>query len=103
MAKGLQRYLPVSTAVGALMNIVLNFLFIPRWGALGSSWATVMSYTVAALFFIVFRPTRSLTLQGVRLALRQLALVLGITAVLQFLSCVLWWKVVAARVDYAAT
>ena len=102
MAKGLQRYLPVSTAVGALMNIVLNFLFIPRWGALGSSWATVMSYTVAALFFIAFRPTRSLTLQGVRLALRPLALVLGITVVLQFLPWVFWWKFVAACACYVA-
>jgi PST family polysaccharide transporter len=102
MAKGLQRYLPVSTAVGALMNIVLNFLFIPRWGALGSSWATVMSYTGAALFFIAFRPTRSLTLQGVRLALRPLALVLGITVVLQFLPWVFWWKFVAACACYVA-
>lgn len=33
-----------STIAGALLNIGLNFLFIPQWGILGAAWATLISY-----------------------------------------------------------
>ncbi len=85
IAKNLQRYLPVSTVVGAVMNIGLNLWFIPRWGALGASWATVISYAVATvLFYLVFRPARAMTLQGLRIALPPFALALAITIGLHF-------------------
>jgi O-antigen/teichoic acid export membrane protein len=31
-------------AVGAVLNVVLNLFFIPRWGTVGAAWATVVSY-----------------------------------------------------------
>src|SRR3954466_5300330 len=34
----------VSHGVGALLNIALNLVMIPRWGAIGSAVATVISY-----------------------------------------------------------
>jgi O-antigen/teichoic acid export membrane protein len=102
MAKGLQRYLPASTAVGALMNIVLNFLFIPRWGALGSSWATVVSYGFAGIFFyLAFRSVRSFALQGLRIAFPPFALALAIAAGVPFLPGTSPWKFAAACVCYA--
>lgn len=41
------------TVIGAISNIMLNFLFIPRYGINGSAFATLISYVIAT-FWIVF-------------------------------------------------
>jgi O-antigen/teichoic acid export membrane protein len=40
------KYYPVSTAVGALVNVSLNFLLIPGYGMPGAAWANGASYAV---------------------------------------------------------
>jgi PST family polysaccharide transporter len=70
IAKNQQWLLPVPTLVGAAVNVALNVVLIPRYGAAGAAWATLVSYTVAwtaVLFF--FKETRSLIWQGMRFAL----------------------------------
>ena len=37
------------TAGGAMLTIALNFLFIPRFGYVGSSWATLLCYLTMAI------------------------------------------------------
>ncbi len=37
-------WLPVMVAGAAVVNIVFNFLLIPRWGMMGAAWATVIAY-----------------------------------------------------------
>jgi len=45
-------YYPLTTSVGAALNIGLNFLFIPRFGIIGAAWANGAAYAVqAALAF----------------------------------------------------
>src|SRR4051812_31499027 len=45
-------YYPVTTAVGATLNIGLNFALIPRFGIIGAAWANGAAYAVqAALAF----------------------------------------------------
>ncbi len=45
-------YYPVTTAVGATLNIGLNFVLIPRFGIIGAAWANGAAYAVqAALAF----------------------------------------------------
>lgn len=101
IAQNLQRYLPASTGLGALTNIVLNLFFIPRWGAVGASWATVVSYSGAAIFFfLLFRATRPLAWQGLRIAFAPCMLALLITAVLPLWSCPLPLKFLLALVLY---
>lgn len=41
----------VRTVVGAVTNILLNLVLIPRMGIVGAAWATVVSYGVALFFF----------------------------------------------------
>jgi O-antigen/teichoic acid export membrane protein len=70
ISKNQQWLLPVPTLVGAAVNVALNLVLIPRYGAAGAAWATLVSYTVAwtaVLFF--FQETRSLIWQGMRFAL----------------------------------
>jgi O-antigen/teichoic acid export membrane protein len=70
VALNLQRFLVLPTAAGAAINVVLNFLLIPRFGAVGAAWATAVSYTAAWLLVLLpFRDTRSLIGQGLRIAL----------------------------------
>ena len=51
IAENLFMFSFVSHGVGALLNIVLNLIMIPYWGALGSAVATVISYAGASYLF----------------------------------------------------
>jgi PST family polysaccharide transporter len=46
------------TLVGAVLNVVLNLLWIPSYGALGCAWATLLSYAAASLFLFHTEPSR---------------------------------------------
>lgn len=37
-----------------VVNIILNFMLIPEYGSIGSSWASTISYSVAAILFVFF-------------------------------------------------
>jgi O-antigen/teichoic acid export membrane protein len=103
VARNLQRYLPLSTVIGAVMNVLLNIVLIPRYGALGASWATVVSYCCAGIFlFLIFPATRGFTMQGLRIALPSFLLALGITLALMQLSWPAWWKFLAGCVCFGA-
>jgi O-antigen/teichoic acid export membrane protein len=43
-------YTTLSVAIGALTNIVLNIIFIPRYGMIAAAWSTVFSFAV--MFFV---------------------------------------------------
>ncbi len=102
LARNLQRYLPLSTVIGAGMNILLNLILIPRYGALGASWATVVSYCFAGIFlFLVFSETRVFTMQGLRIAFPSFLLALGITLALTRVSWPSWWKFLAGCVCFS--
>jgi len=50
LIEGLQRYSFYRTLLGAVVNVGLNLLMIPKFGVLGAAWATVISYAAAGLF-----------------------------------------------------
>jgi O-antigen/teichoic acid export membrane protein len=47
-------YYPVTTAIGAAVNIGLNFLLIPRFGIIGAAWANATAYALQAALALVF-------------------------------------------------
>jgi O-antigen/teichoic acid export membrane protein len=48
-----------SHAIGALLNVSLNFWLIPKMGIVGAAWATLFSYAFASFFFLfLFKSTR---------------------------------------------
>jgi O-antigen/teichoic acid export membrane protein len=101
LAKNLQRYFPISAAVGAALNIGLNLVLIPRWGALGASWATVISYGVAGiLMYLFFKSSREIAWQGLRITAPPLAVTLAITFGLRFWPVHFAVKFVAAAILY---
>ena len=44
------------TLAGAIVNVVLNVILIPRYGALGTAWATLAAYAVATTIGNFFHP-----------------------------------------------
>jgi O-antigen/teichoic acid export membrane protein len=54
--EGLQKFYLAATCAGAVANVTLNLLWIPRWGGLGAAWATVVSYGLAAWLASYFYP-----------------------------------------------
>jgi PST family polysaccharide transporter len=51
IAENLYLFSFVSHGLGAVLNVALNLLLIPRWGAIGSAVATVISYAGASYLF----------------------------------------------------
>ena len=103
VAKGVQRWLPVSTILGAVSNILLNLILIPAYGALGASWATVVSYSLASIFLLLlFSDARSLALPGLQAAAPLLLLVLVLTALLHLTTWSPWIKLTVVTLFYFA-
>ncbi|MFA6918689.1 MAG: flippase [Patescibacteria group bacterium] len=47
-----------STSASAILNVVLNFILIPRIGIMGAAIATLISYFSATLFILFFKKSR---------------------------------------------
>ncbi|MDO9231862.1 MAG: flippase [bacterium] len=53
LAENLTKVSFMRTALGGISNILLNLYLIPRYGIIGSAWATLISYFISA-FSIIF-------------------------------------------------
>lgn len=58
VAEGLQTYSFYRTMIGLIVNILLNLILIPIFGALGAALATVVSYFFSTYSLIIFKKTR---------------------------------------------
>jgi O-antigen/teichoic acid export membrane protein len=60
LSEGLQNLLTVNTVIGAIVNVILNFILIPKYGICGAAIATVISQSIASYFMnFLFSETRS--------------------------------------------
>jgi O-antigen/teichoic acid export membrane protein len=60
IAENLQVFALIITAIGAILNITLNYFLIYEYGISGAAWATVISYFVSGYFgYLFFRKTRN--------------------------------------------
>lgn len=100
IAKNLQRHSPAPAILGAVLNVTLNLWAIPKYGALGASWATVASYCSGVAYLMFVAEIRPLVTLGLRMAIRPLILALGITGVLAMSPLAFWWKFVLAGTAY---
>jgi O-antigen/teichoic acid export membrane protein len=101
MAAGLQAKALWATAAGAIVNVALNIFFIPRWGAMGASWATLISYWMCwTLALLPFRSTRVILWTGLRLVFPITAVALLVAGLVTFLPTNDWIRLVVAGVAY---
>ncbi len=59
----------INYVVAFVINIVLNFLIVPRWGAIGAAWVTVATYFSFSFGgFMLYRHCYPIRLEWVRLS-----------------------------------
>ncbi len=60
LSEGLQKILTINTVVGAVVNVILNLILIPKYGVCGAAISTVISQSIASYFMnLLFSETRS--------------------------------------------
>jgi O-antigen/teichoic acid export membrane protein len=55
--EGLTQLSLLRTAVGAIVNILLNLILLPRFGIIGAAWATLAAYAASTFFILFFNKT----------------------------------------------
>ena len=80
---GYERVINRIAGVSILLNIALNFVFIPRYGAVASAWTTVLSYLFMDLAYLIY-VERRLAIRVPYGQMLRLAVAAGL------LGCVFW-------------
>jgi len=102
LAANLQKLVLWPTVAGAAVNIGLNLYLIPRWGAIGASWATVAAYWFCwTLVFIPIRASRDMFIIGVRLLIPVTALALAVSGLAFLIPGNDWLRFGAGTVAFA--
>jgi polysaccharide transporter, PST family len=101
IASRIQRLMPLPAFAGAACNILLNLVLIPRYGALGASWATIVSYCLADIVLLLFlSEARPLVLPGLRVGALPFFIALLITLSLHYLGWSVWIKLAVSALCY---
>lgn len=59
LVENLQLLGSIYSFLGSILNVLLNILFIPKYGIIGAAWATLISYIIITNFIlIIFKRTR---------------------------------------------
>ncbi|KKX49036.1 MULTISPECIES: flippase [Sphingobacterium] len=58
IAEGLTKITLYRTAFGAIVNVVLNYFFIPKFGIIGAAYATLIAYFASTFFLLFIKRTR---------------------------------------------
>lgn len=60
LVENLQFFSTINTLIGAILNIMLNYILINKLGVIGAAWSTLISYFIAGyLSFFFWKKTRS--------------------------------------------
>jgi polysaccharide transporter, PST family len=101
IAAKVQRYLVWMTVVGAAVNVGLNLYVIPRWNAVGASWATAISAWAGwVLVLVPVRETRHILVVGFRALLPVTALALAVSGGAFLLPVNEWLRTALAGVAF---
>lgn len=76
------RLFALAAWITAAVNVCLNVLFIPRWGALGAAFATFLSYVLLTTLYLVW----SQKLHPIPLEKRNLSYCVGLTVLVLVLA-----------------
>jgi len=85
-------FISVAFLVGAVINLGLNLLLIPRFGMMGAAWATILSFIfIAVATFLVSQKHFSVPYEWKKLV----AIVLWATliAIASWVSGRVWWRI----------
>jgi O-antigen/teichoic acid export membrane protein len=66
IAEGYTKMAMLRTGAGAIVNIVLNIFWLPKYGILGAAYATLAAYGIATFFIVLIPKTREQGLMMLR-------------------------------------
>ncbi len=75
-------FLPIAFGIAAIINIAMNFIFIPSYGYWASAWATLVAYFFSALILYFF----SRKVYPIKYEWKRLFSIIGITLAVYFLT-----------------
>ncbi len=67
--ENLFRYSLVTAVVGTLVNVILNYVLIPKYASIGAIWATIASFTATIFVVDIFYPKMEKNLRTMLLAI----------------------------------
>ncbi len=76
------KYLPIAVSIAAILDIILNFIFIPRFGYIGAAWATMISFSLSAFSLYLF----ARKIYPIKYEWLRLLKIVGVTATIYFLA-----------------
>ena len=96
------KLLPIITGAAAVLNILLNYFLIPRYGAIAAAWATLVSYGAMLVIYYVVAQNISplkypLWRYGILLVIL-LAVVVLVSPTFDISAAKLFWKLAACGV-----
>jgi len=54
--ENLFRYAMITATIGSLVNLIFNYLFIPKYASVGAIWAMILSFAITIFFIDLFFP-----------------------------------------------
>ena len=54
IAERLLKFSLLTQGIGAVSNVILNYIWIPQFGILGAAWATIISYAFSSYVVLWF-------------------------------------------------
>jgi Na+-driven multidrug efflux pump len=67
VAENFRKILFITSFVAMLGNVLLNLILIPKYGIVGSAWATFISYILGPMSLIFFKDMRKKIFEILRL------------------------------------
>ena len=62
MSENLVKTIFISNFIAMIINVILNFIFIPRYGIVGSAWATLISYFILPIGVWIYLKNKNLNI-----------------------------------------
>lgn len=86
IAKNLQRIALINMSIGALVNVVLNWIFIPKFGIAGAAYVTLISQAVTFLIMpFFFKASRELFILQITAFFKAITIIYPLRAIAEIL------------------
>jgi O-antigen/teichoic acid export membrane protein len=97
---GRQRFLLVTNGLGLIVNVILNFIFLPTFGIIAAAWNTVLCEI--SVFLVMLWATLQHTKPSLELAILSRILIASLSMILIYALLPLtdWWLLIAGAVVY---
>lgn len=97
------QYIAIGTFIAAGVNIVLNFIFIPKYGYIAAAYTTLIGYIILfILHYYIVKNWINTDIIGIKFLLTWLLVIISFTIIMMFLYQYKFYRYVFLGVSYLA-